>query len=211
MWQKGRDERKRKKTVCMCILFACREYWNNPAATNASFADGAPDSSKQQQQQQTGCGAQGAWFKTGDIVSVDARTGHFSILGRASQDIIKSGGYKLSALEIESALLEAAPFAPFAPAAGGGLVAIEECAVVALPDPVFGERVAAVCVLKGGDSTHASSSSSSSSTSSPSSASSLPAAAAPTAAPQMRLMEDRAAKELSRLAQAKLAKYKVRE
>ena len=56
----------------------------------------------------------------------------YSILGRASVDIIKSGGFKLSALEIERVLL-AHP-------------AIAECAVLGIPDPVWGERVAAgVC------------------------------------------------------------------
>jgi acyl-CoA synthetase (AMP-forming)/AMP-acid ligase II len=56
------------------------------------------------------------WFMTGDIAcyeplegagtgSINGRGG-YKILGRASVDIIKSGGYKLSALEIERAILE---------------------------------------------------------------------------------------------------------
>lgn len=89
-----------------------REYWGKPELTRDSFtADG--------------------WFKTGDLTHV-TEDGYFHILGRASQDIIKCGGYKLSALEIESALLENA--------------ALAEVAVVALPDAEWGERVAAVCV-----------------------------------------------------------------
>jgi malonyl-CoA/methylmalonyl-CoA synthetase len=57
-------------------------------------------------------------------------------MGRLSVDIIKSGGYKLSALEIEAALLEH----PF----------IAECAVVAMPDDTWGEAVSAAVVLKKG-------------------------------------------------------------
>lgn len=57
------------------------------------------------------------------------------ILGRTSVDIIKSGGYKLSALEIESILLQHEK--------------ITECAVVGKPDETWGEKVTAVCVLNG--------------------------------------------------------------
>ena len=63
---------------------AFREYWGNPESTAKAFADG--------------------WFLTGDIAVIDE--GAYRILGRASIDIIKSGGYKLSALEIEATLLE---------------------------------------------------------------------------------------------------------
>ena len=49
--------------------------------------------------------APGVWFRTGDTVTRDA-DGYFRILGRSSVDILKSGGYKLSALEIEEALRE---------------------------------------------------------------------------------------------------------
>jgi malonyl-CoA/methylmalonyl-CoA synthetase len=59
---------------------------------------------------------------------------YYRILGRSSVDIIKSGGYKLSALEIESALLDHE--------------AIAECAVVGLPDETWGEAVNAAVVLK---------------------------------------------------------------
>ena len=64
--------------------------------------------------------------------------GYHRIMGRLSVDIIKSGGYKLSALEIESVLLEHA--------------GIEECAVIGLPDDTWGEAVTAVVVLRGGNS-----------------------------------------------------------
>ena len=61
----------------------------------------------------------------------------YRILGRNSVDIIKSGGYKISALEVEASLL-AHP-------------SIAEVAVVAMEDAVFGEKVTAVCVLLGGE------------------------------------------------------------
>eukprot|EP00418_Pyrodinium_bahamense_P087791 CAMPEP_0179050372 /NCGR_PEP_ID=MMETSP0796-20121207/20691_1 /TAXON_ID=73915 /ORGANISM="Pyrodinium bahamense, Strain pbaha01" /LENGTH=600 /DNA_ID=CAMNT_0020746871 /DNA_START=77 /DNA_END=1879 /DNA_ORIENTATION=+ len=57
------------------------------------------------------------------------------ILGRSSVDIIKSGGYKISGLEVESVLLQHD--------------AMKECAVIGKPDDVWGEKVTAVCVLSG--------------------------------------------------------------
>ncbi|WP_394848362.1 acyl-CoA synthetase [Pendulispora brunnea] len=71
------------------------------------------------------------WFRTGDTVTRDA-DGYFKILGRTSVDILKSGGYKLSALEIEEALREHP--------------AIREVAVVGVPDENWGDRVVA-CVV----------------------------------------------------------------
>lgn len=88
------------------------EYWNNPAATSESF--------------------DGAWFKTGDIATFEA--GYYRIMGRSSVDIIKSGGYKISALEIEAVLLEHSE--------------ISECAVVGLPDEEWGERIAVAVVFE---------------------------------------------------------------
>lgn len=90
-----------------------REYWQRPDATRAAFHDG--------------------WFRTGDEAVVE--DGYFRILGRQSVDIIKSGGYKISALEIEAVLREHERIA--------------ECAVVGLPDPEWGERVAAAVVTAG--------------------------------------------------------------
>jgi len=92
-----------------------REYWNNPEATAQGFAEG--------------------WFRTGDV-AVRER-GYYRIMGRQSVDIIKSGGYKISALEIENALL-AHP-------------AIRECAVLGVEDPTWGEIVAVAAVLRAGE------------------------------------------------------------
>jgi malonyl-CoA/methylmalonyl-CoA synthetase len=74
------------------------------------------------------------WFRTGDTVTRDP-DGYVRILGRTSVDILKSGGYKLSALEIEEALREH-------PAVG-------EVAVVGVPDETWGERVVACVVVRG--------------------------------------------------------------
>jgi malonyl-CoA/methylmalonyl-CoA synthetase len=94
-------------------LFA--QYWQRPEATAAAFtADG--------------------WFETGDV-GVRERGVH-RILGRESVDILKTGGYKVSALEIEEALREHP--------------AIRECAVVGVPDPEWGQRVAAAVLLHDG-------------------------------------------------------------
>ena len=78
-----------------------------------------------------------AWFRTGDTVTRDASLAGapFKILGRTSVDILKSGGYKLSALEIEEALREH-------PAVG-------EVAVVGVPDEAWGDRVVACVVRRG--------------------------------------------------------------
>ena len=62
--------------------------------------------------------------------------GYYRIMGRTSIDIIKSGGYKLSALEIEGALLNHE--------------AIAEVAVIGIQDDVWGEAVAAVVGLAPG-------------------------------------------------------------
>lgn len=72
------------------------------------------------------------WFRTGDTV-LRGDDGTFRILGRTSVDILKSGGYKLSALEIEEALREHD--------------AVADVAVVGVPDETWGERVVA-CVVK---------------------------------------------------------------
>lgn len=92
-----------------------REYWNQPTATSAAFDDG--------------------WFCTGDMAVLD--DGYYRILGRLSVDIIKSGGYKLSALEIESAVLEHPH--------------IRECAVVGVADEKWGEIVAVAVTLESED------------------------------------------------------------
>ena len=73
-------------------------------------------------------------FRTGDTGTRDA-DGVVRLLGRTSIDIIKSGGYKLSALEIEAVLLEHP--------------AVAEVAVTGVPDATWGERVTAWVVARG--------------------------------------------------------------
>eukprot|EP00899_Mesostigma_viride_P014519 jgi/Mesvir1/23068/Mv10595-RA.1 len=75
------------------------------------------------------------YFRTGDLVSVDA-AGSYKILGRISVDIIKTGGFKVSALEVEDKLLEHE--------------AIGECAVVGIPDATYGQMVAAIVAPREG-------------------------------------------------------------
>jgi malonyl-CoA/methylmalonyl-CoA synthetase len=91
------------------------EYWGKPDATRDAFRDG--------------------WFCTGDTAVVE--NGVYRILGRTNIEILKTGGHKVSALEIEEAL-RAHP-------------AVAECAVVGVPDAEWGERVAAALVLKAGN------------------------------------------------------------
>ena len=72
-------------------------------------------------------------FRTGDTGVRDA-TGVIRLLGRTSVDIIKSGGYKISALEIEAALSDHP--------------AVAEIAVVGEPDETWGERITACVVAR---------------------------------------------------------------
>lgn len=90
------------------------EYWQRPEDTRKAFRNG--------------------WFMTGDVAVVE--DGIYRILGRSSVDIIKTGGEKVSALEIEETLLTHPD--------------VKECAVVGVPDPVWGERVCAALVLDAG-------------------------------------------------------------
>jgi malonyl-CoA/methylmalonyl-CoA synthetase len=78
----------------------------------------------------------GGWFRTGDTVVRDRSLpdAPFRILGRTSVDILKSGGYKLSALEIEEVLREHPD--------------VSEVAVVGIPDEAWGERVVAAIVAR---------------------------------------------------------------
>ncbi|HSF52226.1 MAG TPA: acyl-CoA synthetase [Algoriphagus sp.] len=85
-----------------------KEYWRKAEATEKAFTEDD-------------------WFMTGDIAVVE--DGYFKILGRDSVDIIKSGGYKISALEIEEVLRKHPE--------------ITDCGVVGLPDEEWGELVAA--------------------------------------------------------------------
>ena len=74
------------------------------------------------------------WFRTGDVAA-RAEDGAFRLLGRTSTDILKTGGEKVSALEIEEVLREHP--------------AVSEVAVVGVPDVEWGDRVVAVVVPKG--------------------------------------------------------------
>ena len=75
------------------------------------------------------------WFKTGDVATID-ELGVHRIVGRASVDLIKSGGYRIGAGEIEGVLL--------------GHAEVAECAVVGLPDDDLGQRIVAFVVRAGG-------------------------------------------------------------
>jgi malonyl-CoA/methylmalonyl-CoA synthetase len=90
------------------------EYWQRPEETRAAFRDG--------------------WFRTGDIAIVERGT--YRLLGRTSVDIIKTGGFKVSALEIEEVLRQHPDIA--------------DCAVVGVDDVEWGERVAAAVELRSG-------------------------------------------------------------
>ena len=90
-----------------------QEYWQKKEATEKTFtADG--------------------WFKSGDV-AVD-EDGYYKILGRSSIDIIKSGGYKISALEIEEVLRTHS--------------AINDCSVVGIDNEEWGELVVAAIIVK---------------------------------------------------------------
>jgi malonyl-CoA/methylmalonyl-CoA synthetase len=91
------------------------EYWKRPDETTAAFRDG--------------------WFRTGDVAVVE--DGSYRLLGRTSVDIIKTGGFKVSALEIEE-VLRTHP-------------AIAECAVVGVSDDAWGECVSAAVELRHGE------------------------------------------------------------
>jgi malonyl-CoA/methylmalonyl-CoA synthetase len=88
------------------------EYWQRPGETQAAF--------------------RGGWFQTGDMAIVER--GAYRLLGRTAVDIIKTGGFKVSALEIEE-VLRAHPV-------------IADCAVVGVADEEWGERVAAALELR---------------------------------------------------------------
>ena len=93
-----------------------QKYWERPEETQTAFRE--------------------SWFRTGDVAIEEE--GSYRILGRQSTDIIKTGGYKISALEIEEVLRTHSDIA--------------ECAVVGKEDPEWGERVCAAIVLREGAS-----------------------------------------------------------
>jgi len=71
------------------------------------------------------------WYRTGDVAVVDG-SGMHRIVGRESVDLIKSGGYRIGAGEIETALL--------------GHAGVSEVAVVGVPDDDLGQRIVAFVV-----------------------------------------------------------------
>ena len=87
------------------------EYWNKPEETKKAFTEDG-------------------WFITGDVAVYNNNS--YKILGRNSVDIIKSGGYKISALEIEDVMRRHPK--------------ISDCAVVGIPDEEWGELVVAAVV-----------------------------------------------------------------
>jgi malonyl-CoA/methylmalonyl-CoA synthetase len=92
------------------------EYWGRPAETRDAFDD--------------------EWFRTGDVAAFE--NGAYRLLGRSSVDIIKSGGHKLSALEIEEAVRTHA--------------SVADCFVVGETDEEWGERVEVTVELAPGAS-----------------------------------------------------------
>lgn len=98
-----------------------REYWRRPEETAAAFRDG--------------------WFDTGDR-GVRHEDNGYRILGRESVDIIKTGGEKVSALEIEDVMRRHPRIA--------------DCAVVGIPDDEWGEQVSAAVVVTRGTAVAAS-------------------------------------------------------
>jgi malonyl-CoA/methylmalonyl-CoA synthetase len=84
------------------------EYLNRPDATAEAFRDG--------------------WFRTGDVATREP-DGYIRLIGRQATDLIKSGGFKIGAGEIEVALLEHP--------------GIAEAAITGEPDPDLGERIVA--------------------------------------------------------------------
>lgn len=90
-----------------------QQYWQKPDATQEAFT-------------------KEGWFKTGDIAVVEQ--GYYRIMGRSSVDIIKSGGYKISALEIEEVLRQNE--------------FVEDCAVIGMEDEEWGELIVAAIVLQ---------------------------------------------------------------
>jgi fatty acid CoA ligase FadD36 len=73
----------------------------------------------------------GGWYRTGDVAVLDS-AGMHRIVGRESVDLIKSGGYRIGAGEIETSLL--------------GHPGVQEAAVVGLPDEDLGQRIVAFVV-----------------------------------------------------------------
>ena len=92
-----------------------RKYWGRPVETAAAFREG--------------------WFRTGDEGCV-GEGGYYRILGRRSVDIVKTGGYKVSALEVEE-LYRTHP-------------AVQDLVVVGMPHDEWGELLCAAWIPSAG-------------------------------------------------------------
>lgn len=123
---KDQDGKRRSGEIQLRGPTIFKEYWNNEDATKREFTEDG-------------------WFKTGDIAVRKAVEGGkgasgdwakgpaYFIEGRKSADIIKTGGEKVSALEIEREMLS--------------LPQVSEVAVVGLPSETWGQKAAAIVVL----------------------------------------------------------------
>ncbi|KAI9793608.1 MAG: hypothetical protein M1835_007160 [Candelina submexicana] len=126
-----KDGREREGEIQLRGPTVFKEYWRNARATREDFIEGED--------------GKGQWFKTGDVASRREVRGAgkggqawangpmYFIRGRKSVDFIKTGGEKVSALEVERELLS--------------LPQVAEAAVVGLSSEQWGQRVAAVIVL----------------------------------------------------------------
>eukprot|EP01127_Copromyxa_protea_P017070 TRINITY_DN5168_c0_g1_i1.p1 TRINITY_DN5168_c0_g1~~TRINITY_DN5168_c0_g1_i1.p1 ORF type:complete len:332 (-),score=62.76 TRINITY_DN5168_c0_g1_i1:21-1016(-) len=92
-----------------------KKYYNLPEATKKAFDEDG-------------------WFMTGDVVRYDPESEIYKIEGRSSVDIIKSGGYKISALDIERELLS--------------YPGILEAVVLGVPDETWGQLICAMVVAE---------------------------------------------------------------
>ncbi|KAL2438976.1 CoA ligase [Exophiala dermatitidis] len=121
-------------------------YFRNPKATAEAFVEDQTNENGSVNGNANGNSTgNGKWFKTGDIAirqhvpgtgqsdQAWAKGPMYFIRGRQSVDIIKTGGEKVSALEIERELLS--------------LPQVAEAAVVGIPSEQWGQKVAAVIVL----------------------------------------------------------------
>lgn len=94
-----------------------KQYWWKPEATQNAFDE------------------QG-WFITGDIMRYDHEEEMFRMLGRASVDVIKTGGYKVSALEVEAAVRD--------------VQGVRDVAVIGVPHSDLGEAIVALTIADEG-------------------------------------------------------------
>ncbi|KAK4170353.1 putative short-chain-fatty-acid--CoA ligase [Cladorrhinum sp. PSN259] len=133
--EKDADGRERVGEIQLRGPTIFAEYWRNPDATTKEFVESKD--------------GKGMWFKTGDVAvrrRVEGagkseaptqkdwtRGDMYFILGRRSADIIKSGGEKVSALEVEREML--------------ALPQVAEVAVLAVPSGKWGQKVGAVVIL----------------------------------------------------------------